>query len=156
MKKTRRHNDQQSISDVLKDFVVTNKLQKGINQVEVEEVWKRVMGPAISKYTTQIKLQRETLFVQLSSSVPKNYSDLKTSILRHTLCTPEHLQYILHKKAYPRALIDISCYFVFPYDIENDPHRLKISHQIYYYLLADLDLFQLKCLHQDKTPNQTF
>ena len=69
MKKTKRHNDHQSISDVLKDFVDTNKLQKGINQVEVEDVWKRVMGPAISKYTTEIKLQRETLYVQLSSSV---------------------------------------------------------------------------------------
>ena len=69
MKKTRRHNDHQSISDVLKDFVDTNKLQKGIDQVEVVDVWKRVMGPAISKYTTQIKLQRNTLYVQLSSSV---------------------------------------------------------------------------------------
>jgi hypothetical protein len=27
------------------------------------------MGPAIEKYTTAIKLQNETLFVQLSSSV---------------------------------------------------------------------------------------
>lgn len=69
MKRTKRHNDHQPISDILKDFVDTNKLQKGINQVEVEDVWKRIMGPAISKYTTQIKLQRNTLFVQLSSSV---------------------------------------------------------------------------------------
>lgn len=69
MKKTKRYNDNQSISDILQNFVETNKLKKGINQVEVEEVWKRVMGPAISKYTTQIKLQREILYIELSSSV---------------------------------------------------------------------------------------
>ena len=69
MKKTKRHNDHQSISDVIKVFIDNNKLQKGINQIEVEDIWKRVMGPAISKYTTQIKLQNNTLYVQLSSSV---------------------------------------------------------------------------------------
>ncbi len=68
-KSNRRHTEHQSISEVLKNFVVTNKLQKGIDQVEIETVWQRVMGPGIVTYTTQIKLQNNTLYVQLSSSV---------------------------------------------------------------------------------------
>jgi len=66
---SKRHGEHISISDVLKDFVNNNKLQKGLDKVSVKDAWHNVMGDAISKYTTQVLLDRETLFIQLSSSV---------------------------------------------------------------------------------------
>lgn len=66
---TRRINDHLSISEALQEFVADNKLQKGLDKVHVRDVWNSQMGPAIEKYTTAIKLDRETLYVQLSSSV---------------------------------------------------------------------------------------
>lgn len=57
------------MADALKDFVGANKLQKGLDKVQVRDVWNEQMGPAIAKYTTAIKLDRNTLYVQLSSSV---------------------------------------------------------------------------------------
>ncbi len=66
---TKRHQEHQSLSDVLKDFVTDNNLQKGLDKVAVRDVWEKVMGPAITKYTQNIKLERDSLFVQLSSSV---------------------------------------------------------------------------------------
>lgn len=65
----RRKAENTSIGDVLKDFIQTNKLEKGLDKVGVKEAWREVMGSAISKYTTNILLDRETLFVELSSSV---------------------------------------------------------------------------------------
>ena len=65
----KREHKESPISEVLKGFIETNKLQKGLDKVSAEEAWHKVMGNAISKYTTAIKLDRETLFVQLSSSV---------------------------------------------------------------------------------------
>jgi len=65
----RRHNDHLSIGDVLKEFVSENKLQKGLDKVEVRDIWEQIMGPAIYKYTRNIKLDRETLYVELTSSV---------------------------------------------------------------------------------------
>lgn len=65
----KRNNEHISISDALKDFVQEHNLQKGLDKVNVRDVWNSQMGPAIEKYTTAIKLERETLFVQLSSSV---------------------------------------------------------------------------------------
>ena len=65
----KRNNEHISISDALKEFVEKNKLQTGLDKVNVREVWNSQMGPAIEKYTTSIKLDRETLYVQLSSSV---------------------------------------------------------------------------------------
>lgn len=65
----RKINEHISISEALQEFVQDNKLQKGLDKVHVREVWNSQMGPAIEKYTTAIKLERNTLYVQLSSSV---------------------------------------------------------------------------------------
>ncbi len=58
-----------TIGDALKDFIQNNRLEKGLDKVNAKESWDAVMGTAISKYTTDVKLDRETLYVQLSSSV---------------------------------------------------------------------------------------
>ena len=79
MKKNKRHSEHQPIGDVLKEFVIKNKLQKGIDQVEIETVWQRVMGPGIITYTTQLKLQNNILYVQLSSSVLREQLSYGTS-----------------------------------------------------------------------------
>ncbi|NND11447.1 MAG: DUF721 domain-containing protein [Flavobacteriaceae bacterium] len=65
----KRHNDISNLNDALKDFVKSNKLQKGLDKVNVEDAWKRLMGNGVNNYTTAVKLDRETLYVQLSSSV---------------------------------------------------------------------------------------
>lgn len=65
----KRQTEERQVSDVLKDFIKANRLEKGLDSVSVEKAWHSVMGAAISKYTTNIKLDGTTLFVQLSSSV---------------------------------------------------------------------------------------
>lgn len=85
MKKNKRHNDQQSIGDVLKDFVSKNKLQKGINQVDVENCWAAVMGPAIVKYTESMLLRNGTLFIKLTSPVLRNELSYGVSKIKDNL-----------------------------------------------------------------------
>jgi len=58
-----------SLSDVLKEFVSTNKLQEGLDRVEIKDAWKNLMGNGVNSYTTSVQLKRDTLYVQLSSSV---------------------------------------------------------------------------------------
>ena len=65
----KRHTEHLSISDALKEFVETNKLQTGLDKINVADAWKNLMGNGVNNYTTAIKLERETLYVQLSSSV---------------------------------------------------------------------------------------
>lgn len=65
----RRNNDDTTISTILQEFVEKNKLQKGLDKVNVKAIWNSEMGPPIAKYTTAIKLDRSTLYVELSSSV---------------------------------------------------------------------------------------
>lgn len=65
----KRNNENLKLSDALADFVSKNKLQTGLDKVNARDVWNQQMGPAIEKYTTSLKLDGSTLYVQLSSSV---------------------------------------------------------------------------------------
>lgn len=65
----KRNKDNLSISDLLKEFVDTNKLQPGLDKVNVKDAWAQMMGNGVNNYTTAIQLERDTLYVQLSSSV---------------------------------------------------------------------------------------
>lgn len=66
---SKRFGEHTSLSDVLKDFIASNRLEKGLNKVSVEEAWHRLMGPAISKYTDKVILEGDILRIRLSSSV---------------------------------------------------------------------------------------
>ncbi len=65
---SKRKTDPLSLQDVLSEFVSSNKLQKGIDRVQVEKAWFD-LNPVFEKYTTSIRLDRDTLLVNLNSSV---------------------------------------------------------------------------------------
>ena len=65
---SKRHNEHMSLSDALKDFVQLNNLQKGLDKIEVQELWVKLMGNGVNSYTTSVQLNNDTLYVQLSSS----------------------------------------------------------------------------------------
>lgn len=65
----KRNTEESSLADVLKTFIEANRLQGGLDKVDVREAWKNVMGPGVNNYTTDIMLKNSTLYVALSSSV---------------------------------------------------------------------------------------
>lgn len=65
----KRFNEENSIADVLKQFIVQNKLESGIDVVNVREAWQNVMGNGVNNYTIEIQLKGSTLYVALSSAV---------------------------------------------------------------------------------------
>ncbi|KAA3622907.1 MAG: DUF721 domain-containing protein [Flavobacterium sp.] len=65
----KRQGENTSLGEVLKEFIQANRLQSGLDKVTVKDAWHSVMGEAISKYTSSVKLERDTLYVNLSSSV---------------------------------------------------------------------------------------
>ena len=52
----------------LGEFVDKNKLQKGMDKIDVEAAWYG-LNPVFQKYTTSLRLDRDTLLINLSSSV---------------------------------------------------------------------------------------
>ena len=77
---SKRNSEHIKISDALKEFVETNNLEKGLNEINTADAWKKLMGNGINNYTTSINLKHHTLYIQLSSSVLKeelNYGKQK-------------------------------------------------------------------------------
>ena len=65
----KRHNEQLKLSDAIKEFVDENRLQDGLDKVDVKKAWKTLMGQGVNHYTKNIILKKNTLHVELSSSV---------------------------------------------------------------------------------------
>ncbi len=66
---TKRFNEESPIGDVLKQFISQNKLEAGMDIVNVRDAWKNLMGNGVTNYTTEIQLKGSTLYVALSSAV---------------------------------------------------------------------------------------
>ncbi|WP_336070194.1 DUF721 domain-containing protein [Mesoflavibacter sp. CH_XMU1404-2] len=64
----KRNNDILNLQDVLKEFVTENKLETGLDKVQVRDAWAKLMGNGINNYTSDIQLKRDTLYIQLTSS----------------------------------------------------------------------------------------
>ncbi|MGE4346754.1 MAG: DUF721 domain-containing protein [Flavobacteriaceae bacterium] len=66
---TKRNNDSFSISDVLKEFIEKNKLEKGLDAVDAKQAWINLMGNGVNNYTKEVILKNNVLYVWLTSSV---------------------------------------------------------------------------------------
>ncbi len=65
----KRLQNESSISDVLKEFIQENKLQNGMDVIDVQAAWKSLMGNGVNSYTREVTLKGKTLYVSLTSSV---------------------------------------------------------------------------------------
>ena len=63
----KRHNDQK-LGEVLKEMMNSKKLKPKLNQVKVKSLWETMMGPSINKYTRQLSLKRNKLYVSIDSA----------------------------------------------------------------------------------------
>lgn len=63
-----KQSNEQKISDVLKAFVKSPKLDKGYTRSVVLDTWHSLMGPSISSKTQSIYYSKGKLFISLSSA----------------------------------------------------------------------------------------
>jgi len=65
----KRLSNESPISEVLKVFIENNKLQSGMDKIDVEKAWKDLMGNGVNTYTKEVILKGTTLYVTLTSAV---------------------------------------------------------------------------------------
>ena len=65
----KRLSNQSTVGDVLKQIIQVNKLQPGMDQIDVKEAWQNLMGNGVNSYNKNVALRGSTLYVELSSSV---------------------------------------------------------------------------------------
>lgn len=65
----KRLSNESPISDILKEIISANKLQGGIDQIQVRDTWSQIMGNGVASYTERVELKNDKLYVWLRSSV---------------------------------------------------------------------------------------
>ncbi|NRT12907.1 DUF721 domain-containing protein [Flavobacterium sp. 14A] len=65
----KRLNNQSTVGDVLQQIIKVNKLQPGMDQIDVKDAWSNLMGNGVNSYTRNVLLKGGTLYVELTSSV---------------------------------------------------------------------------------------
>ena len=64
-----KRNDAQQIGDMIRKFFRQNGLESPLNEYRLVQAWNDVVGPVISRYTTNLYIKNQSLYVHLSSSV---------------------------------------------------------------------------------------
>lgn len=65
----KRLSNESSISEVLQQFIQVNRLEAGMDKIDVEQAWKNLMGNGVNSYTQEVILKGTTLYVKLTSAV---------------------------------------------------------------------------------------
>ncbi len=64
-----RRNNAEKIGDILQRFLRQESLESPLNEQRLLDAWPKVIGEGMARYTRQIYIKNQILYVQLSSSV---------------------------------------------------------------------------------------
>ena len=64
-----RRNETEQIGDMIRKFFRQNGLESPLNEYRLVQAWKDVVGPAIMRYTSNLYIKNQVLYVHLTSSV---------------------------------------------------------------------------------------
>lgn len=61
-----------SLQDAIQQFLKQSKLKSGIQALQIEDIWEKIMGKTIAKYTDKIQIINGVLFIQSQVAPLKN------------------------------------------------------------------------------------
>lgn len=64
-----RRNNAEQIGDVIRYFLRQQGLESPLNEYRLVQAWDDMVGPAIARYTDNLYIKNQTLYVHLSSAV---------------------------------------------------------------------------------------
>ena len=60
------------MAEALQQFLNKSKLKTGVQAMQIEDVWEKIMGKTVAKYTDKIQIIGSTLFVTTTVAPLKN------------------------------------------------------------------------------------
>ncbi len=80
-----KRNNTEQIGEVLRKFLRQEGLETPLNEYRLVDAWRDMVGPTIYKYTTNIYIKNQTLFVHLASSVIRQELQMQRAMLVRNL-----------------------------------------------------------------------
>lgn len=60
------------MAEALQQFLKKSKLKTGIQAMQIEDIWEKIMGKTVAKYTDKLQIVGSTLFVNTVVAPLKN------------------------------------------------------------------------------------
>ena len=60
------------MAEALQQFLNKSKLKTGLQAMQIEDVWEKIMGKTVAKYTDKLQIVGATLFVSTTVAPLKN------------------------------------------------------------------------------------
>lgn len=67
-----KKNNAENVSGVILQYLRETGLETPLNEHRLIQAWGTVLGPAVSKYTKELKIYNQVLFVTVSSAAMRN------------------------------------------------------------------------------------
>ena len=78
----KRENDVSLLKDIINKVITNNNLTYGLDKIQIKDVWKKIAGESILRYTDEVRLQGTTLIIKINSaSLKENLSLGKSKIV---------------------------------------------------------------------------
>ena len=61
-----------SLAEAMKEFLNKSRLKGGIQALQIQDAWEKIMGKTIAKYTDKIEIIGSTLFISSNIAPLKN------------------------------------------------------------------------------------
>lgn len=61
-----------SIGEALQQFLKNSKLKSGVQALQIEDAWEKIMGKTVARYTDKIQIINATLFISTNVAPLKN------------------------------------------------------------------------------------
>ncbi len=67
-----KRSNTQSLSEVLREYVRVMRMDRKLKEVDVVGSWETILGKTVARYTRNIFLSKQILYVEIDSPVVKN------------------------------------------------------------------------------------
>lgn len=67
-----RKSNTQSLSAVLKSYIRENNLERKLTEMDLVKSWEQVLGKTVARYTKNVYIRHDTLFVETTSPIVRN------------------------------------------------------------------------------------
>lgn len=91
-----KRNNTEQVGDVIRRLLRQEGLETPLNEYRLIEVWKDVVGPVIVRYTQNLYIKNQVLYVHLSSSVLRQELSMSRTLLVRNLNTQVGAQVIVN------------------------------------------------------------
>lgn len=80
-----KRNNTEQVGDVIRRLLRQEGLETPLNEYRLIEAWKDVVGPVIARYTMNLYIKNQVLYVHLSSSVLRQELSMSRTLLIRNL-----------------------------------------------------------------------